>query len=142
MTIVLRIIVIKVMTYYNSSHHLIKRLRSENRGVCEDSDGSEVKQIFSVGPIENTYYVIEASDDADEYLESEDGVTVPMYWSNEGGWVPYYFCDHFDEDDTKNYSPADGGSWKKVNSITNFVMAKSHYTVVESIEIEGGYGQN
>jgi len=142
MTIIPRIIVIKLMIRNNLPHHLIERLRSENRAVWGHYDWSKVKQIFNVGPIENTYYVIESNPETGDVIESDDGITAPLYWSNDEGWVPYYFCDHFDEDDASNYTPTDSGVWKKVNSITNFVMAKNNYTVVENVEIEGSYGQD
>lgn len=95
-----------------------------------------MKQFFSVGPVESQHYVIQANDDTDEFIESDDGVAVPMYWSNSDGWVPYYFCDHFTSDDVKDLSTPDGGHWKKAHTITNFVLSKGQYTVIENVEID------
>lgn len=101
-----------------------------------------MKSIFSVGPVESEHYVIEANDEMNddgtyEIMESEDGTTVPLYWSNEDGWVPYYFCDRFDEQDVKDLDAPLGGAWKKAYTITSFVMSDSgQYNVNEYVQIE------
>lgn len=76
-------------------------------------------------------YMIEAHESLGEFLETEDGVMVNLFWSNEDGWVPFYVADTFTKDDYYNLRLPEGGNWVQVQKSVTLGMSNSVYVIQE-----------
>lgn len=76
-------------------------------------------------------YMIEAHDSLGEFIETDDGVMVNLFWSNDDGWVPFYIADTFTSNDYYNMFLPEGGSWVQVQKHVTLGMSNSVYVIQE-----------
>jgi hypothetical protein len=91
----------------------------------------ENKKLFIIEPIVSVSYMIEAQDDAGEFMESDDGSMVNLFWSNEDGWVPYFLADVFGPEEYLSLDLPLGGSWVEVSKVLHFVASNDSFVINE-----------
>lgn len=89
------------------------------------------KGLFIMDPIMSVCYVIEAHSDLGEFMESDDGVMINLFWSNDEGWVPYLGADVYDKDDYFTFTKPDKGVWVEVTKVFNLVASYDSFIINE-----------
>jgi hypothetical protein len=97
---------------------------AENEGVFSNADLYHVVQ-----------YMIEADEESGEFFETENGTMVPMFWSNDLGWVPFFFADSFSEKEYFEVNLPQGGRWVKVTKHSTAIVSNSLYVTQETCGI-------
>lgn len=76
-------------------------------------------------------YMIEADEELGEFFETEDGVMVNLFWSNDSGWQPFFIADYFTEEDYFNLNLPQGGHWVQVQKNMSVAVSNSVYVMNE-----------
>jgi hypothetical protein len=92
--------------------------------------------LFVIDPVMTITYMIEAHPDIGQFMESEDGCMVNLFWSNEDGWVPFFGADVFSKDEYFSFNLPDGGVWVEVNRVFNFVASDDSFVVNEVCKLK------
>lgn len=88
---------------------------------------------WNIGPVTNQYLMIR-SKDAEEFMESEDGKIVPLFWS-ENGWELFYSAQKYRMNDYFILNLPLGGEWVLVDTISTFTCIGDHFTLSETYQI-------
>lgn len=86
------------------------------------------EDLYASDSVMGVIYMIEADDDIGEFMESEDGAMVNLFWSNTDGWVPFPVAEGFTKSEYFELDLPEGGHWVEVRRVLNFTA--SHDTFV------------
>lgn len=84
-------------------------------------------------------YMIEADEEIGEFIESEDGVMLNLYWSNTDGWVPSPVADIFEVSDYFTMNLPMGGHWVECVNLMSVVMSSEHFVSSQVTKINRNF---
>lgn len=87
--------------------------------------------LFTIDPISSLCFMIEANDEIGEFMESDDGSMVNLFWSNDEGWVPFFGADTFFKDEYFTFALPEGGVWVEVSKVFNVVASSDCFVLNE-----------
>jgi hypothetical protein len=81
---------------------------------------------WNIGPADKVYLMIKSKND-EEFIESPDGKIVPLFWSNEDGWVMFFHADRWHKFEYFEVDLPGGGEWVQVDCVSNYTSLGDHY---------------
>jgi hypothetical protein len=80
--------------------------------------------------------MIEAKEEISEFVESEDGIIINLFWSNEEGWTSFFLADSFTKEEYFEFNLPEGGIWVEVSKVFNLVASDDTFLITEISKIK------
>lgn len=81
---------------------------------------------WNIGPVDKTFYMIKSKDET-EFMESPNGKILPLFWSNDHGWVLFFYADRWTNIEYFEVDLPQEGVWVQVDCISNYTAMGDHY---------------
>lgn len=94
-------------------------------------DGTWSNELYASEPLDSHCLMIEASEEIGQFMESDDGVMINLFWSNDDGWVPFFFGDTYSEEDYFKMTIPTGGLWVEVCKVFSLIASNDTFIVHE-----------
>lgn len=87
--------------------------------------------LYASDTITGQSFMIEADDELGEFMESEDGAMINLFWSNEEGWTPFFLADTFTKEEYFKFDLPEGGHWVEVSKVFSLVASDNVFVITE-----------
>ena len=87
------------------------------------------KGLGNYGGMVSHFYVVESTTETDTFDEGD--MLLPLYWSNEDGWVPFFGCDKFSYQEAEEFSLPLDSKWMSCMTAYQFTAVDGSYVTTE-----------
>lgn len=87
------------------------------------------KGLGNYGGMVSHFYVVESTTEIDTFDEGD--MLLPLYWSNEDGWVPFFGCDRFTHEEAMESNLPLDSKWMSCMTAYQFTSVDGAYVTTE-----------